>query len=299
MASKKKNMDKIDKEKAPKKKVEKNKEEQTVKPAKKRKKGITKVHLKPNVRDLLIFLVVASVLGLIFMNLLFTVALDLGVLLIIGLALFFGKIKKRWVRVIFNLFAIVILLGMIAGVVGVVWFINYITTNAPEFTEDAFNMSQTSIVYAADGTQIAELGTEKREIIKYDAMNEVIVDSLVATEDARFFQHNGFDAPRFLLASIKQILFRQEDAGGASTLTMQVAKTHYQQDKATVTKGFAGIARKFTDIYMAVFKIEKNYSKEEIIEFYLNDHFLGNNAYGVEQAAQTYFSKYAKDLNLA
>ena len=293
MASKKKKIDKIDKEKVKKKKTDEPKQ------VKKRKKGITKVHLKPNVRDLLIFLGIATVLGFIFMNPLFTLALDLGVLAIIGISLFFGKIKKKWVRVIFNLFAILLLLGMIGGVVGVVWFINYITTNAPEFTEDAFNMSQTSIVYAADGSQIAELGTEKREIIKYDNMNEVIVDSLIATEDARFFQHNGFDAPRFILASIKQILLKQEDAGGASTLTMQVAKTHYQQDKATVTKGFAGIARKFTDIYMAVFKIEKNYSKEEIIEFYLNDHFLGNNSYGVEQAAMTYFSKDAKDLNLA
>ena len=300
MASKKKKMDKIDKEKAPKKKKEVNKEVNKVNtPKKKKNKGVTKVHLKPNVRDLLIFLVISTILGLIFMNFVFTLALNLGILLIIGVALVFAKIKKKWVKVLFNMFAILILLGMIGGVVGVVWFINYITTNAPEFTEDAFNMSQTSIVYAADGSQIAELGTEKREIIKYDDMNEVIVDSLVATEDARFFQHNGFDAPRFLLASIKQILLKQEDAGGASTLTMQVAKTHYQQDKATVTKGFAGIARKFTDIYMAVFKIEKNYSKEEIIEFYLNDHFLGNNSYGVEQAAQTYFSKDAKDLNLA
>ena len=303
MASKKKKLEKIDKEKLPKKKTKpvktKEKDKQVVTYKKPKNKGVTKVHLKPNVRNLLIFLVIATVLGLIFMNPLFTLALDLGVLIIIGFCLLFNKIKRKWIRVIFNMFAVLILLGAIGGVVGVVWFINYITKNAPEFTEDAFNMSQTSIVYAADGSQIAELGTEKREIIKYDQMNEAIVDSLIATEDSRFFQHNGFDAPRFLVASIKQLVLKQEDAGGASTLTMQVAKTHYQQDKANVTKGFAGIVRKFTDIYMAVFKIERNYSKEEIIEFYLNDHFLGNNSYGVEQAAETYFNKRAKDLNLA
>jgi penicillin-binding protein 1A len=305
MASKKKNLEKIDKEKVSKKKVkaenkEKKKEQPSVvTPKKKKNKGVTKIHLKPNVRTLIIFLILTTTLGLIFMNPLFTLALNLGILIIIAFCLLFNKIKRKWIRVIFNLFAILILLGAIGGVVGVVWFINYIKTNAPEFTEDAFNMSQTSVVYAADGSQIAELGTEKREIIKYDQMNEAIVDSLIATEDSRFFQHNGFDAPRFIIASIKQLLLKQEDAGGASTLTMQVAKTHYQQDKANVTKGFAGIARKFTDIYMAVFKIERNYSKEEIIEYYLNDHFLGNNSYGVEQAAETYFNKRAQDLNLS
>ena len=305
MASKKKKLEKIDKEKKPEKKekVKEEKKEQVkkseTKTTSKSSSSGTKIHLKPNVRDLLIFLVLATILGLVFMNAYFTLALDLGVLLIVGLCLLFSKIKKRWVKVILNMFVILLLLGAIAGVGGVIWFIGYITENAPEFTEEAFNMSQTSKIFAADGTQIAELGTEKREIIKYDQMNEVVVDSLVATEDSRFFQHNGFDAPRFLVASIKQILLRDEDAGGASTLTMQVAKNHYQQDKAKVTKGFAGIVRKFTDIYMAVFKVERNYSKEEIIEFYLNDHFLGNNAYGVEQAARTYFSKNAKDLNLA
>ncbi len=296
MASKKKNLEKVTKEKTSTKKekeeVPKKKKASTVSSEK------TKIHLKPNVRDLLIFLVIATVLSIIFMNPIFALILDLGVLILIGFTLMFSKIKRKWVKVILNLFVIVILLACIAGVVGVVWFINYVTTNAPEFTEDAFKMSQTTLVYAADGTEIAELGTEKREIIKYDQMNEVIVDSLIATEDSRFFQHNGFDAPRFMVASVKQAM-GNSDAGGASTLTMQVAKTHYQQDKATITKGFEGIVRKFTDIYMAVFKIEKNYSKQEIIEFYLNDHFLGNNSYGVEQAAETYFSKKAKDLNLA
>ncbi len=308
MTSKQKKLEKIDKEqiKALKKeKKEKNQQQKLAtkedQPKKNKHKSdeSTKVHLKPNVRDLIIFLVLSTILGLIFMNVYFTLALNLGILLIIGICLLFSKIRRRWIRVILNLFAILILLCAIAGVAGTIWFINYIRENAPEFTEEAFNMSQTSKVYAANGMEIAELGTEKREIIKYDQMNEVVVDSLIATEDSRFFQHNGFDAPRFLIASIKQIVLKDEDAGGASTLTMQVAKNHYQQDKAKVTKGFAGIVRKFTDIYMAVFKVERSYSKEEIIEFYLNDHFLGNNAYGVEQAARTYFSKNAKDLNLA
>lgn len=268
--------------------------------ANKKKKVVnTKIHIKTSVKLLAIFLAIVVILGLIFMNLAFTTIMVLGILLIIWLSnIFDKKKKKKWVRIVINSLAILILLVAIAGVGGVAWFLNYIVEHAPEFNEDALTMTQTTKVYDAKGVEIAELGTEKREIIKYEQLNEQLVDALVATEDSRFFQHNGFDAPRFLVASIKQALGKS-DAGGASTLTMQVAKNSYNSDKADVTKGFEGIVRKFTDIYMAVFKIENNYSKQEIIEFYLNNHFLGNNAYGIEQAAITYFNKHASELNIA
>ena len=266
--------------------------------AKKKKKNI-KIHIKPGVRNLGIFFGIVFILGLIFMNFTFTVILILGMLFIMWISNIMSKKRKRkWVRVVLNLFAILFLLAAIAGVGAVAWFLNYIVDHAPEFNEDALTMTQTTKIYDAQGIEIAELGTEKREIIKYNQLNEVLVDALVATEDSRFFQHNGFDAPRFLVASLKQAA-GNADAGGASTLTMQVAKNSYNAENAKETKGFKGIVRKFTDIYMAVFKIEQNYSKQEIIEFYLNNHFLGNNAYGIEQAALTYFNKHAYQLNLA
>ena len=77
---------------------------------------------------------------------------------------------------------------------------------------------------------------------------------------------------------------------------MQVSKNQYTSDVAT---GLPGIKRKFTDIYISLFQIEPNYSKEEILEFYANSYYLGSGAYGVEQAAETYFNKEAKDLNLS
>ena len=267
--------------------------------AKKKKTTKNKLHIKKNVRDLIIFLVIATILGLVFMNVAFTLIMLLGIVFILWLSTFFSKKKKKkWVRITINCFAILILLCAIAGVGAVAWFLNYVVENAPEFNEDALVMSQTTIVYDSSNKEMAELGTQKRENIEYDKLSEVLIDSLIATEDSRFFQHNGFDAPRFLIASIKQAL-GNDDAGGASTLTMQVAKNSYNAENATVTKGFAGIVRKFTDIYMAVFKIEEYYSKEDIIEFYVNNHFLGNNANGVEQAAQTYFGKHAYELNLS
>ena len=265
----------------------------------KKKQNNTKIHIKPGVRNLAIFLVILLVLGLIFMNFAFTMILILGILFIMWIGNIVSKKRKRkWIRIVLNCLAILVLLVAIAGVGVVAWFLNYIVDHAPDFNEDELVMTQTTKIYDSRGVEIAELGTEKREIIKYNQLNEALVDALVATEDSRFFQHNGFDAPRFLVASIKQAA-GNSDAGGASTLTMQVAKNSYNAEKADVTKGFEGIVRKFTDIYMAVFKIEQNYSKQEIIEFYLNNHFLGNNAYGIEQAAITYFNKHAKDLSLA
>lgn len=98
---------------------------------------------------------------------------------------------------------------------------------------------------------------------------------------------------RFLKASALQLLGK--DAGGASTLTMQVSKNNFTD---TTSHGIKGIIRKFRDIYVSVFQIEKNYTKQEIIEFYLNDNCMGETNYGVEQGSQYYFGKSARDLSL-
>jgi penicillin-binding protein 1A len=77
---------------------------------------------------------------------------------------------------------------------------------------------------------------------------------------------------------------------------MQIAKNAYT---STEDRGFEGIVRKFTDIYLAIFKIEKKYTKQEILEFYVNSYYLGGSAYGVEQASKNYFGKSVSELNLA
>ena len=87
-----------------------------------------------------------------------------------------------------------------------------------------------------------------------------------------------------------------QGGGGASTITMQVAKNAYT---SPVSSGWEGIKRKFTDIYLATFKIEKTYTKEEIIEFYVNSYYMGGGAYGVEQACQNYFGKSVSEINLS
>ncbi len=173
-------------------------------------------------------------------------------------------------------------------------FCLYIGLTADKFDPDKLYSKEASTLLDSNGEMFAKLGTEMRQKISYDDMSEELINAIIATEDSRFFEHNGFDLPRFLKASFGQAL--GQNAGGASTLTMQVSKNQYTSN---VAHGFEGIKRKFTDIYIAMFQIEKNYSKEEILEFYANSYYLGSGAYGVEQASQTYFNKNAKDLNVS
>ena len=206
------------------------------------------------------------------------------------------KKKKKFVRALLIFFIICVAIGII----GIFAFAIYIVKTAPKFDPEKLYAQESSIIYNSNGEIIAKLGLEKREKITYDELPEVLVDAIVATEDSKFFQHNGFDLARFLKASATQILSGGSSGGGASTLTMQVVKNNLTKDKYKMaSSGVTGIMRKFTDIYVSIFQVEKKYSKKEIFEFYINTYYLGSGAYGVEQAAQTYFGKNAKDLNLA
>lgn len=173
-------------------------------------------------------------------------------------------------------------------------FFAYIIVKAPKFDPNNLKFTQMSELYDTEGNIITKMGNENRTEISYDDLPEVLIDAIIATEDSKFFQHNGFDLARFMKASMYQLVGKNR--GGASTLTMQIAKNNYT---STESKGFEGITRKFTDIYLSIFKIERKYTKKEILEFYVNDSYLGNRAYGVEQASLNYFGKSVSELNLA
>ena len=180
-------------------------------------------------------------------------------------------------------------------------FALYIIIASPEFDTKKLYHKDATVIYDKDNNELARIGTQNRKIIYYDELPEVLIDALVATEDSRFYQHNGVDMLRFIKASIGQ-LTGNSSAGGASTLSMQVIKNTYTSKNDS---GIKGIIRKFTDIYMAVFKLESKYTKDEIMEFYFNSQWLGydgnlnySGIYGVEQASQYYFNKSAKDLTL-
>ena len=209
------------------------------------------------------------------------------------------KKKKRafWKR----LLTFILILGII-GVLSVTAFIGYVVITAPEFDESALVVKDQTVVYDVSGNIITTLGVEKRESVSYDELPQVLIDAIIATEDSRFFQHNGVDLLRFIKATFLQLIGR-DDAGGASTLTMQTVKNNItKQDKTestqTIKQKIQKVIRKFQDVYIAVFKVEKEYSKEEILEIYVNDNYLGGSYWGVEEASKYYFGKSVSDLTL-
>lgn len=184
-------------------------------------------------------------------------------------------------------------------------FALYIVITSPDFEKSALYQKEPTILYDVNGLEFARIGTKDSTIVTYDELPEVLIDALIATEDSRFFQHNGLDLVRFLKASVLQVL-GQDDAGGASTLSMQVVKNTYTQKGKSEENMIQSLTRKFRDIYMSVFKLEANYTKEEIIEFYLNSQWFANTGninvgglWGIERASEWYFGKSSKDLNLA
>lgn len=200
------------------------------------------------------------------------------------------KKKRKVLRILLSIFLSLCILSIFA----VAAFMVYIVVTTEKFDPEALKNQDQTIIYDKDGNEITSLGAEKRESIEYDELPQVLIDALVATEDSRFYQHNGVDMARFLKASILQIL-GQSDAGGASTLTMQVVKNNLTD---TTSSGLEGIIRKFKDVYLSVFFMEKKYSKEEIIQMYVNDSCLGGTIFGVEEASNYYFGKSVSELSL-
>ena len=146
-----------------------------------------------------------------------------------------GKKESKKQRIL-KIVLIAILSFIILSVLAATVFFIIIIKEAPDFDPHNLYTQESSIVYSADGVEIAKLGTEKREKITYDEMPQILIDAIVATEDSTFFQHNGFNAARFLKATLSQVI--GGGGGGASTLTMQVSKNAYTSN---VASGFEGI----------------------------------------------------------
>ena len=235
-----------------------------------------------------------------FLGLKLTIVVALLLFVVYGIGFLIGKVKNKSRRR--KIISLLLIFGLTIGIIclsAFCAFMVYVKSKAdPKYENAKLNTIEISRIYDKDGNEFAKIGEENREKVKYEQLPESLVDAIIATEDARFYQHNGFDAPRFLKAFLGQVA-GNSGAGGASTLTMQVVKNSFTDKYGEKTSGVEGVTRKFEDIYLAVFKLEKEYSKEEIIEFYVNNHFLGGNTYGVQEASITYFGKSVTDLNLS
>lgn len=156
-------------------------------------------------------------------------------------------------------------------------------------------LSESSILLDDNGNEIESiyLDSGNRTNISYKEMPKDLVNAVVAIEDKTFWKHHGFNFWR-MLGAIKNSVFSGDSISGTSTITQQLARNVYLSE----TKSVRSLARKISEAYYTVI-LEMNMTKEEIMEAYLNTIYLGNNAYGIESAAKSYFNKDAKDLTLS
>ena len=216
------------------------------------------------------------------------------------------KVKRKLNKV--NLWAVIVscvaIIGLVCLTIGLIVIVGMLKSK-PELDVSEFTNSESSVIYDEDGNQIAELGTTIRENVTYDDLPNVLVDAFVATEDSRYFEHNGFDVPRFakaFLSNLKTMSFSQ----GGSTFTMQLVKnTYFSNDEtgqSASRSGLSGVTRKVQEIALAM-ELEKSneVNKKTILELYLNKlNFGGNrNIRGIQKASEYYFGKDVSDLNLA
>ncbi|HVP77662.1 MAG TPA: PBP1A family penicillin-binding protein [Thermodesulfobacteriota bacterium] len=195
--------------------------------------------------------------------------------------------KKGWAFCVVYSFILSVLLLLIVG--GLLFF--YHSHRLPDFTPlKERNLNAFSIVYSEEDEVIGKYLMENRIPIPYDRIPKQLVNAFIAAEDADFFQHKGVDYKGILRAMFKNFLAGRIVQGG-STITQQVTKTFFLTPKRSLT-------RKLKEVAYA-FGLEQNLTKEEILALYLNNIYLGNGAYGVEAAADSYFNKRAEQLNLA
>ena len=191
----------------------------------------------------------------------------------------------------------ILLIGVVTGLIFVCIFAFYVKTCiTPSLDLDLndFTLNQSSIIYYQDSNgDYQKLTTvkssENRIWVDGDQIPQHMKDALVAIEDKRFYTHKGVDWFRTAHAALN--MFTGGSTFGGSTITQQLIKNLTQQDDITVQ-------RKLLEIFQAL-DLEKNYDKDEILEYYLNAVCFGEGCYGVQTAAQTYFGKDAKDLSVA
>ncbi|HYC85510.1 MAG TPA: transglycosylase domain-containing protein, partial [Chryseosolibacter sp.] len=151
-----------------------------------------------------------------------------------------------------------------------------------------------SEVYTADSVLIGRYFIQDRTQVRYDDISPMVIEALIATEDVRFYNHNGIDIRSLGRVLVKSILMQDESAGGGSTITQQLAKNLYPRKDYWV---MSMLVNKVREAVIAR-KMENIYTKKEILTLYLNTIPFGDNTYGIQAAAQRFFSRNAKDLSL-
>lgn len=199
------------------------------------------------------------------------------------------------ISIVMSVLATLVLVAILVGIV----MIASLLKGKPELNVEDFNPTESSIVLDRDGNQISELGTVIRQNVTYEDLPTSLIDAFVAVEDSRYFEHNGFDVPRFTMAFLKNLRTLSFSQGG-STFTMQLVKNTYFVSDDAGTGAAKSIQRKIQEIALSL-ELEGKTSKKEIFVNYLNKLNFGGtnqNIRGVQKAAQYYFGKDVSDLTL-
>jgi len=199
------------------------------------------------------------------------------------------KKKKNWVfRIISGLF----LLFFLCIILGIIGFF-YMTKDLPrpkDFTDTEFNQSTKIYDYKGEVLLSSVYGEEKRTYVPLSKIPKLMQKAVIATEDANFYEHHGFDV-KAILRAVRADLITHSANQGASTITQQLIRATFLTSEKTIT-------RKVKEILLAT-ELDRKYSKDQILEWYLNKVPFGVNLYGIEETSLTYFEKPAQDLNLA
>jgi penicillin-binding protein 1A len=181
-----------------------------------------------------------------------------------------------------------LVIGAVAGVIGAYYFVAPGLPAAQTIRDIPLQIPLR--IYSRDGYLIEEIGQRRRILVRYDEVPPHVVDAFIAAEDQRFFAHPGIDY-RGILRAFWQLALTGDIASGGSTLTQQLARSYFLSLEQTAE-------RKFKEASLAV-RIEQEFSKEQIMELFLNKMFFGQRAYGVAAAAQVYFNKPLAAINVA
>lgn len=205
--------------------------------------------------------------------------------------------KKKIIKWFWILFTVPVVL--VIGLIGMVWAF----ADIPSFEElESPDSNLATQVIADDGSTIlSTFHIENRSYVTYDELSPNLVQAAVATEDVRFYNHSGIDFKSLGRVIFKTLLGGDSSQGGGSTITQQLAKTLYPREDVSSripgvsTLRMVGIKLKE---WVTAVKLERSYTKNEIITMYMNQVFFGSNAYGIKAAAQTFFAKTPSDLTV-
>lgn len=170
----------------------------------------------------------------------------------------------------------------------------YWASSAPKISRNELASQSTTVIYDRNNKVVSRLGAQKREYAKQSEIPESLKHAVVSIEDRRFYKNHGVDPVRIMGAAVNNVFHRSDGTQGGSTLTQQLVKLSVFSTAASDRT----FKRKAQEAWLAI-NVDRNFSKNEILEFYINKVYMGNGVYGMKTAAQYYYGKDLDELNLA